>query len=54
MYENPDGVKIGLEVHVQLNKLKTKVFWDAPRIITATRPTHMFALCVSDFPAPCR
>ncbi len=26
MYENPDGVKIGLEVHVQLNKLKTKVF----------------------------
>jgi aspartyl-tRNA(Asn)/glutamyl-tRNA(Gln) amidotransferase subunit B len=25
-YENPDGVKIGLEVHVQLNKLKTKVF----------------------------
>ncbi len=26
MFENPDGVKIGLEVHVQLNKLKTKVF----------------------------
>src|SRR3989304_3788915 len=26
MYHNPDGVKIGLEVHVQLNKLKTKVF----------------------------
>ncbi len=26
MYENPDGVKIGLEVHVQLNKLRTKVF----------------------------
>lgn len=26
MYQNPDGVKIGLEVHVQLNKLKTKVF----------------------------
>lgn len=26
MYENPDGVMIGLEVHVQLNKLKTKVF----------------------------
>ncbi len=26
MYDNPDGVKIGLEVHVQLNKLKTKVF----------------------------
>ncbi len=26
MYENPDGVKIGLEVHVQLNKLKTKIF----------------------------
>jgi aspartyl-tRNA(Asn)/glutamyl-tRNA(Gln) amidotransferase subunit B len=25
-YENPDGVMIGLEVHVQLNKLKTKVF----------------------------
>jgi len=25
-YENPDSVKIGLEVHVQLNKLKTKVF----------------------------
>lgn len=26
MYYNPDGVMIGLEVHVQLNKLKTKVF----------------------------
>lgn len=26
MYENLDGVMIGLEVHVQLNKLKTKVF----------------------------
>lgn len=26
IYDNPDGVKIGLEVHVQLNKLKTKVF----------------------------
>ncbi len=26
MYENPDRVKIGLEVHVQLNKLRTKVF----------------------------
>ncbi len=26
MYEDPDGVKIGLELHVQLNKLKTKVF----------------------------
>lgn len=26
MYENPDRVMIGLEVHVQLNKLKTKVF----------------------------
>ena len=26
MYENPDGVMIGLEVHVQLNKLKTKIF----------------------------
>ncbi len=25
-YENPDSVMIGLEVHVQLNKLKTKVF----------------------------
>ncbi len=25
-FENPDGVKIGLEVHVQLNKLKTKIF----------------------------
>lgn len=26
MYENPDRVMIGLEVHVQLNRLKTKVF----------------------------
>ncbi len=26
MYKNPDGIKIGLEVHVQLNKLRTKVF----------------------------
>ena len=26
IYENPDGVMIGLEVHVQLNKLKTKIF----------------------------
>ena len=26
MFENPDRVMIGLEVHVQLNKLKTKVF----------------------------
>ncbi len=26
MYENPDRVMIGLEVHVQLNKLKTKIF----------------------------
>jgi aspartyl-tRNA(Asn)/glutamyl-tRNA(Gln) amidotransferase subunit B len=26
MYDNPDGVKIGLEVHAQLNRLKTKIF----------------------------
>lgn len=26
VYENPDGVKIGLEIHVQLNKLNTKLF----------------------------
>jgi aspartyl-tRNA(Asn)/glutamyl-tRNA(Gln) amidotransferase subunit B len=26
VYENPDGVRIGLEVHVQLNKLNTKLF----------------------------
>ncbi len=26
VYDNPDDVKIGLEVHVQLNKLKTKLF----------------------------
>ncbi|MCE8422645.1 MAG: Asp-tRNA(Asn)/Glu-tRNA(Gln) amidotransferase subunit GatB [Candidatus Methanoperedens sp.] len=26
MYENRDGIMIGLEVHVQLNRLKTKVF----------------------------
>lgn len=26
MYENPDGVMIGLEVHVQLNRLNTKLF----------------------------
>ena len=26
VYENPDGLRIGLEIHVQLNKLKTKMF----------------------------
>jgi len=26
VYENPEGIRIGLEIHVQLNKLKTKMF----------------------------
>ncbi len=47
MYENPDGVKIGLEVHVQLNKLKTKIFCGCTTDYHNDPPnTHVCPVCL--------
>jgi len=50
MYENPDGVMIGLEVHVQLNKLKTKVFCGCTTDTITILRTHMYVLFALAFP----
>ncbi|QLC49135.1 Asp-tRNA(Asn)/Glu-tRNA(Gln) amidotransferase subunit GatB [Methanolobus zinderi] len=47
VYENPDGVKIGLEVHVQLNKLKTKLFCGCSTDYHSDEPnTHVCPVCL--------
>ena len=47
VYENPDGVKIGLEIHVQLNKLKTKMFCGCSTDYHNAAPnTHTCPVCL--------
>lgn len=47
VYENPDGVRIGLEVHVQLNRLKTKLFCGCSTDYHNDGPnTHVCPICL--------
>ncbi|WP_406660691.1 Asp-tRNA(Asn)/Glu-tRNA(Gln) amidotransferase subunit GatB [Methanolobus sp. ZRKC3] len=47
VYENPDGVRIGLEVHVQLNKLNTKLFCGCSTDYHDSEPnTHVCPVCM--------
>ncbi|NPE27458.1 Asp-tRNA(Asn)/Glu-tRNA(Gln) amidotransferase subunit GatB [Methanococcoides sp. SA1] len=47
VYENPDGVRIGLEVHVQLNKLNTKLFCGCSTDYHDSEPnTHVCPVCL--------
>ncbi len=47
VYENPDGVKIGLEVHVQLNKLNTKLFCGCSTNYHDSEPnSHVCPVCL--------
>ena len=47
VYENPDGVKIGLEIHVQLNKLNTKLFCGCSTDYHNAEPnTHVCPVCL--------
>ncbi len=47
VYENPDGVKIGLEIHVQLNKLNTKMFCGCSTDYHDAEPnTHTCPVCL--------
>lgn len=47
VYENPDGVRIGLEIHVQLNKLKTKMFCGCSTDYhNAAQNTHTCPVCL--------
>jgi aspartyl-tRNA(Asn)/glutamyl-tRNA(Gln) amidotransferase subunit B len=47
VYENPDGVRIGLEVHVQLNKLNTKLFCGCSTNYHNSEPnTHVCPVCL--------
>lgn len=47
VYENPDGVKIGLEIHVQLNKLNTKMFCGcSSKYHDAAPNTHTCPICL--------
>ncbi|WP_406655531.1 Asp-tRNA(Asn)/Glu-tRNA(Gln) amidotransferase subunit GatB [Methanolobus sp. ZRKC2] len=47
VYENPDGVRIGLEVHVQLNKLNTKLFCGCSTDYHNDEPnTHVCPVCL--------
>ncbi|MDG6243358.1 MAG: Asp-tRNA(Asn)/Glu-tRNA(Gln) amidotransferase subunit GatB [Methanolobus sp.] len=47
VYENPDGVRIGLEVHVQLNKLNTKLFCGCSTKYHNSEPnTHVCPVCL--------
>lgn len=47
VYENPDGVRIGLEVHVQLNKLNTKLFCGCSTNYHDSEPnTHVCPVCL--------
>ncbi|AKB73399.1 Aspartyl-tRNA(Asn) amidotransferase subunit B / Glutamyl-tRNA(Gln) amidotransferase subunit B [Methanosarcina lacustris Z-7289] len=46
-YENPDGIRIGLEIHVQLNKLKTKMFCGCSTDYHNAAPnTHTCPICL--------
>jgi len=47
VYENVDGVKIGLEIHVQLNKLNTKLFCGCSTDYHNDEPnTHVCPVCL--------
>jgi aspartyl-tRNA(Asn)/glutamyl-tRNA(Gln) amidotransferase subunit B len=47
VYENPDGVMIGLEIHVQLNKLATKLFCGCSTDYHTSEPnTHVCPVCM--------
>ena len=47
VYENPDGIRIGLEIHVQLNKLKTKMFCGCSTDYHNAAPnTHTCPICL--------
>ncbi len=47
VYENPDGVMIGLEIHVQLNKLNTKMFCGCSTQYHEAGPnTHVCPVCL--------
>lgn len=47
VYENPDGIRIGLEIHVQLNKLKTKMFCGCSTDYHNDAPnTHTCPVCL--------
>lgn len=47
VYENPDGVMIGLEIHVQLNKLNTKLFCGCSTDYHNDEPnTHVCPVCM--------
>lgn len=47
VYENPDGIRIGLEIHVQLNKLKTKMFCGCSTDYHNAAPnTHTCPVCL--------
>jgi len=47
VYENPDGVMIGLEIHVQLNKLKSKMFCGCSTDYHDAEPnTHTCPVCL--------
>ncbi len=47
VYDNPDGVRIGLEVHVQLNKLNTKLFCGCSTDYHDDEPnTHVCPVCL--------
>ncbi|AEH60246.1 glutamyl-tRNA(Gln) amidotransferase, B subunit [Methanosalsum zhilinae DSM 4017] len=46
-YSNPDGVMIGLEIHVQLNRLKTKMFCGCSTQYHNSQPnTHVCPVCM--------
>ncbi|MCD4806973.1 MAG: Asp-tRNA(Asn)/Glu-tRNA(Gln) amidotransferase GatCAB subunit B, partial [Methanococcoides sp.] len=47
VYENPDGVMVGLEVHVQLNNLNTKMFCGCSTQYHDAEPnTHVCPVCM--------
>ncbi|APH38699.1 Asp-tRNA(Asn)/Glu-tRNA(Gln) amidotransferase subunit GatB [Methanohalophilus halophilus] len=47
VYENPDGVMVGLEIHVQLNKLATKLFCGCSTDYHTSQPnTHVCPVCM--------
>ncbi|MGP8320985.1 MAG: Asp-tRNA(Asn)/Glu-tRNA(Gln) amidotransferase subunit GatB [Methanosarcinaceae archaeon] len=47
VYHNPDGVMIGLEIHVQLNKLNTKMFCGCSTKYHEAEPnTHVCPVCL--------
>lgn len=46
-YENPEGVMIGLEIHIQLNKLKSKMFCGCSTAYHDAEPnTHTCPVCL--------